>query len=338
MEWGTYRKHLIKEAEIKKFKPELIKILVSYSKELFKKELPVIFDVNHFSLLVGYNTNYIMGACNNPQNFYRVFEIKKKNGGNRTISEPLPVLKKIQRWILDEILSKCKEEIYAKGYVRGKSIKDSGRFHVNKDVVLTVDIKNFFPSIDFSKVYLVFKKLGYSKKVSFFLTRLSCLNNGLPQGAPTSPTLSNLIMKRCDRRIGGFCLGRGIMYTRYADDLTFSGNFEPGLVINFIKAVLVDDGFELNETKIRALRRCQSQRVHGFVVNEKIQAQRKIRRKLRQDVYYIEKFGINHHLEKNEIYKAHYLEHLLGIADYIIFLNPYDIKIKECREKIRSLI
>jgi RNA-directed DNA polymerase len=324
MKWEKYKIELIEEAKKVGNTEKTIGKLLIYAKKLFDKGLPIIFDATHLSLLVGYDVDYLVSAAARPDKFYRVFLINKRNGQPRTISEPLPSLKEIQRWILDEILSKVLVSKFAKGYVIKKSIKDNARFHKNQKLILCLDIKDFFPSINFGKVYSIFKSLGYSKNVSALLGNICCLEDGLPQGAPTSPTISNIVMRRIDSRIGSFCVSKSIMYTRYADDLTFSGDFDAGMIIKFVNKVIFEDGFRLNYKKIKTKRRHQAQIVTGVVTNEKIQATRKVRRGLRQDIYYINRFGLSNHMDRQKIYKANYVKHLLGVATNILFLNQND--------------
>ena len=120
-------------------------------------------------------------------------------------------------------------------------------------------------------MYAFFARLGYTIPVATMLENLCCLGGTLPQGAPTSPSLSNLLMRGVDKRIAGFIKQKGIFYTRYADDMTFSGDFEPGMVIKFVRSVLHDVGLQINEKKLRVRRPSQRQEVTGVVVNEKIQ-------------------------------------------------------------------
>jgi RNA-directed DNA polymerase len=209
-------------------------------------------------------------------------------------------------------------------FIPRRSIRHNASFHKNQNKVLSIDVKNFFGSIGYRKVYWFFKTLGYSRQVSGLITFLCCLDGTLPQGAPTSPALSNLIFLRADARIAGFAKKHGIRYTRYADDLSFSGKFNEAMVIKFIRTVLEDEGLEINNKKTRLMHRHQRQEVTGVIVNNKMQAPREIRRRLRQEVYYIKKHGLSSHLDRTENYRANYLRHLLGIANYITFINPKD--------------
>jgi len=164
--------------------------------------------------------------------------------------------------------------------------------------------------------------LGYSKSVAGLLTNLCCFNKSLPQGAPTSPALSNLIFKHADNRISGFAMKLGIRYTRYSDDITFSGNIKTGQIIKFVRKVLNEEGLSLNYSKIRLMQTHQRQEVTGITVNNKLQAPRFLRRKLRQQFYYINKFGLASHLDKTHNLSTNYIYRLLGISNFILFINP----------------
>jgi RNA-directed DNA polymerase len=336
--WASYSVEFTKEATQGRFTQKEIDRFLGYAKVLYDNEVPIIYDQEHLGALVGYKYEYILKISNKPIKFYRKFTIPKKSGGVRTIYEPLPSLKEIQRWILEEILNKRPVSRYAKAYVPKRSIKENARFHVNQKVLLTIDVKDFFPRLGFGKVYAFFIGLGYSVPVSTILTNICCLKGGLPQGAPTSPALSNLLMINADKRISGFTKKMQIRYTRYADDMTFSGDFEPGMVIKFVRKVLNEMGLKVNKKKLRVRRPGQRQEVTGVLVNEKIQAPKEMRKKLRQSVFYIQKYGLTSHLNRTEYSKANHIHYLLGIANFILFLNPKDQPVLNYREILRTYL
>lgn len=336
MNWEEYKSKFYHYAIFIGKSDEYINSCLNYAENLFKNGLPVIYDQQHLSLLVGYKEIYLIKVSNSQELFYREFEIKKKNKIDyRTISEPLPNLKNIQRWILREILNKLEPSEYSKAFRPNYSIKDNAKFHKRQKKVLTIDIKNYFESIGYDKVLVFFRNLGYNKQVSVMLANICTLNNGLPQGAPTSPMLSNLITKKLDRRIAGFTKKQNIRYTRYADDLTFSGDFDEGYVIRFTKSILNSEGFAINDSKTRVRLRNQRQEVTGIVVNEKMQASRSYRRDFRKQMYYIKKYGLDSHVNSIDAgSKINYLYHLLGMANFIININPND---KETRDNFYYL-
>lgn len=329
MNWKSYKREFTNKARQEGFDEDYINPLLKYAYNLYQREIPIIYELEHFSLLVGYNSKYILGAYYKTDAFYRHYTINKRSGGLREISEPLPSLKEIQRWILDNILYKCEVSRFAKGFVPERSIRENARFHRNQNKVLSLDLEDFFSSIKGGRVYSFFKRLGYQPKVSHLLTKLCTLNGSLPQGSPTSPTLSNLISLRLDKRLSGFALKEKIRYTRYADDITFSGDFDEGRLIKFTRKVLAEEGLKLNENKTRLMKKHQCQEVTGIVVNQKLQAPRETRKELRKTMYYIKKYGVESHIQHKQITHANYVKHLLGIANFISFVNPKDIEVKE---------
>ena len=329
MNWNEYENNYIRLAKLNSKSDEYCIKQLEYAKRLFEQDLPVIYNQEHLCRLVGYAEEYVYAISNSPNCFYRTFSILKKNGKERVINEPLPSLKEIQDWILKEILVKISISPYAKAYVTGRSIKDNARFHRRQNKVLTMDLKNFFPSITFGRILNVFKKVGYRESVAVMLANLCCLNNELPQGAPTSPALSNIIASGLDYKIADFLKGKDVRYTRYADDLTFSGDFNEGDTIKHIERIVCRQGFNVNHSKTRVRKRNQRQEVTGVVVNEKLQVSRELRRRIRSDAYYIEKYGLSSHMDRTNQNKRNYLYYLIGISSYALFINPYDDKMKK---------
>ncbi len=327
-EWEDYerrfRLHVLRADPRRKFDPGYSDRCLTYARQLFRQQLPIIYDPYHLAKLVGYRTGYLFGVSNSPGRYYRTYSVPKASGGRRIITEPLPSLKEIQRWILENILNTVTVHPFAKGFVRGKSIRENARFHQRQPLVLTVDIKDFFGNVRYPKINKIFADLGYTPRVAVLLARLCTLRGSLPQGAPTSPALSNLASAMIDKRLSGYARKLGIRYTRYADDLTFSGRFDPGDLIVFAKSVLGDAGFSLNETKTRLMQPHQRQETTGVVVNQRMQVPREIRRRVRQECWYIQKFGLESHLQHIRDSRSHYLKHLLGVVGYILFINPSD--------------
>lgn len=322
--WRRYAATFVAEAKHKGFSQEEVDVCLRYAKSLILSDLPAIFDISHFCLLVGYSPAYVLGAANRSEKYYRYYNIPKKSGGEREIAEPLPSLKEIQYWILENILNKVPVHPAAKAFKKRSSIIDNARFHRKQDYVLTVDIENFFPSISPNRIYSVFHNIGYSIQISSVLTDLCCLKEALPQGAPTSPVLSNLVCRSLDQRLLAFAKNNSLRYSRYADDITFSGKIIGADLIYYLYRVLSEHGFKVNQKKTRLLRRHQRQQVTGIVVNEKIQVPRELRRQLRQYAYYIEKYGFDEHASWLDDNHSHYREHLLGKAGFVRSLNKYD--------------
>jgi RNA-directed DNA polymerase len=336
--WQEYSKRFKLYAIEQGFNEDYIYRCLTYAQSLYNKGLPIIYNQEHLSFLVGYQLDYLLSASIKTKKFYRIFSVPKKSGGLRQIAEPLPSLKEIQRWILDNILYQCTPDRFAKGFIPKMSIRHNARFHRNQKMVLSLDIKDFFASIKYGRVLNFYGTLGYSQSVRTLLAKLCTLDDALPQGAPTSPALSNLLSVRLDKRLASFALQNNLRYTRYADDITFSGKFNPGKVISLVRTVVATEGLELNEKKTRLMERHQRQEVTGVVVNEKLQAPRDKRRNLRQAIYYIKKYGINSHINHLGISNANYIKHLMGIANFFIFINPKDQEAKQALEILRQLL
>ena len=190
----------------------------------------------------------IYTISNNAEKHYKVFKIPKCSGNCRTIYEPDYTLKSIQRNILNNVLSDRRTSDFACAYKKGIGLVDNTNPHLNKKYILKLDIKDFFPSIDFVNVYKkAFPRYIYPEAVASLLTNLTTYNNFLPQGAPTSSYISNLILRSFDIKIGKFCKENNISYTRYCDDMTFSGDFNISQVITILKSELLKNYFILNK-------------------------------------------------------------------------------------------
>ncbi len=335
--WSEYS-FLFKQKAQEKNIPENITLeLLHYAQNLNDRKLPIIYDLKHLSYLTGYRLSYIIRATTRANNFYRHFKIPKKNGHTREISEPLPGLKSIQYWILENILKKNKPNFFNNAYNIGKSIKTNAKYHTKQQLVLNVDIENYFQNISTGKVNALFRELGYNDIIALALAKLCTLDNGLPQGAPVSPILSNLITKGLDIELFDYCRESNLRYSRYADDITISGTFSVGASIKQVKEILKAHDFSINIRKLKAKKHYQRQMVTGLVVNKKISIQKGELKKLRQEMYYIKKFGFVDHANKRQINKKHYMEHLFGKLNYFLFISPGNIELKEHLSYLKSI-
>lgn len=273
----------------------------------------------------------------------RVAYIPKKHGGQRKLLVPDYLLHHIQKDILTQILNKKMVSPYAKAYFPGAKIVENVYPHVGAEKILKLDIKDFFENITYIMVYQqVFQAEEFSAAARTLLTTLCCYRDYLPQGAVTSPMISNLVLKPFDEYIGKWCEERKIHYTRYCDDMTFSGEFDVKEVKNKVRSFRQVLGFELNLKKTRALKRHQRQTVTGIVVNEKPQVSREYRRELKKEVYYCEKYGIREHLERTkqkeylEKGEMRYLQHLIGKVNYVLQVQPEDVHFQKILVKLKE--
>ena len=284
---------------------------------------------------LGTSAKTLYAVSNNLGKHYRKVKLPKKNGGFRTLSVPDEVLKSIQRQIAEVLLIHSPTSRYAKAYRFGSSTLRNAKHHVGKQVVLKLDILHFFDSIRYSTVKdKVFPEEIYAEPVRILLTMLCYHKDALPQGAPSSPAITNIILYEFDEQIGQWCRERGIAYTRYCDDMTFSGDFNPAEVIRFVRLELKKMVFLLNEQKTQIQRPGQQQTVTGIVVNEKLSIPADYRRKLRQELYYCRKFGIQEHLQKIglEIPENTYRMQLLGKVNYVLQVHPNDKDMLDARK------
>lgn len=283
--------------------PKRKEAIKRYIQKILEEGSLVIIDIKHLAALIGIKDELLDRMIVHPERYYRSFKIPKRQGGEREISAPYPALMKVQRWIYDNILlPTAKLPDYVTGFIPGKSILDNATPHIGGQFVLKMDIKDFFPSITIDRVIMVFKKLGYHHRLSYALAALCCSNGCLPQGAPTSPILSNIIAKRLDKRIIGFVQKIGLHYTRYADDITISGNVIQLSHIRFIERIIKEEGFVPNLTKTKILGPKVKKIITGVSISSgKATIPRNMKREIRQQMFYIERYGLKGHLKHEHI-------------------------------------
>lgn len=247
-------------------------------------------------------------------NHYRRFYMAKKSGGKRLISAPMPQLKFVQHWLLENLLNKVRIHEAAHGFVPGRSICTNAAPHVGADIVVNMDLRNSFPTLTYPRVKGMYRSLGYSEQLAIVFALLCTepevdevemdgqryyLHKGerhLPQGAPTSPAITNIICRRFDARMQGIADQLGLTYTRYADDVTFSGptsaKVNLGKLLWRTQAVIQDEGFVLHPDKLRIMNKGARQEVTGIVVNEKLSLNRSTLKRFRALLFQIELDGI----------------------------------------------
>jgi RNA-directed DNA polymerase len=259
--------------------------------------------------LYGYQLDWIYK--NGYPTVYHFFTIKKKSGADRKIASPEPALKLLQRLL--SILLDCCYEPHSQvfGFRRGSSIIDNARQHIGKYYVFNVDIENFFPSINIKRVKAALLTLPFEinvnkEPIAYQIAKICCydpirnlisgVSRHLPQGAPTSPILSNLVCSKMDFRIDGIAKKHNVIYSRYADDLTFSADynafFDGALFRNEVEYIIGQFGFKLNANKTRLQKNTEHQEVTGLTVNEKVNISRDYIKTVRRYLYLWERYGI----------------------------------------------
>lgn len=252
--------------------------------------LPIITDIYTFSEQIGLSPSLIYILSNNSSRYYKEHFVIKKDGTQRVIYEPSYSFKLVQKWILEEILYKIPVSSYSFGFKKALSnpLKSNASMHKDNLYILELDFKNFFPSISRDTVYYIFNEIGYNSTMSNLFANLCTLHQKLPQGAVTSPCLSNLACRHLDKRISKYCSKRGIVYTRYADDLTFSSNDKALLqsIYAIIKKIIEDEGFYLNSNKTRLLTPKGKKAVTGVTIsNGELKAPKEMKRKVRAMIH-----------------------------------------------------
>lgn len=272
---------------------------------------------------------------------YISFRVPKKSGGTRLLSSPHRQLAATQRWILDQILRPLPTHDAAHGFAAGRSTATNSAAHVGADVVINADLSDFFPSITFYRAEGLFRSFGYSPAVATILALLctECPREtvslagqthypatgprALPQGACTSPAISNLIARNLDHRLAGIATRLGWQYTRYADDITFSIRGEPrpgvGYVLARIRHICQDEGFRVNEKKTRVQRNNARQSVTGIVVNDKQGVPRRTVRRLRAILHQARRTGL---AAQNRDKLPHFENWLQGMIAYVGMIDP----------------
>jgi retron-type reverse transcriptase len=269
---------------------------------------------------------------------YHRYDIAKKTGGVRCISAPKPALAKAQQWVLHNILAKLEVGPHAHGFVPGKSIVSNATPHVGRAVVINLDLKDFFPTVTFRRVQGLFCKLGYSGHVATVLALLSTEpprvpteldgkvyhvalgQRVLPQGACTSPAITNALCRRLDRRLAGLAARHGYTFTRYADDLTFSGDDGAivGHLLRNVRHILKKEGFTVHPSKTRVMRRANRQEVTGVTVNDRPSIARKEVRELRAILHNAARHGLQSQNRENHPNFAAYLK---GRVEFVCMVD-----------------
>jgi RNA-directed DNA polymerase len=248
-----------------------------------------------FDLLNILNTSFISLENQLLNPIYHSFSIPKKKGGNRSITAPNEELKQIQRKLntyLQQVYLQNKPDNvfgFVKNDTREKNklpIVKNAELHVKKDRVLNIDLSNFFSSITENQILTLFKNepFQFPERIAQLLTRLTTHEGVLPTGAPTSPVLSNFIFIPFDIKLTDYCFEKGISFSRYADDITFSSDTEiPDSFLDEIQAILFP--FDINPKKTRIKSFSKKQLVTGLVVNQKVNIDRKMIKKVRAMIH-----------------------------------------------------
>lgn len=269
---------------------------------------------------------------------YYKFTIPKRSGGQRVIIAPKREIKALQRHVLQNLLDHFRPSDAAHGFIQGRSIVSNAAPHVGHPFMLKLDLKDFFPSISvwraqrfFTRIYpsavaaaLALLMTEYDREIVEWHGETYYVSTGsrhLIQGAPTSPMMANILAYRLDGRLTGLAKSHGFAYTRYADDLTFSGdNLDSTLrILDVAQRIIDDEGFAVNPAKTRLVRRSSRQVVTGVVVNDHLSAPRDVRRTLRAILNNAQRTGL---VAQNRDHRPDFRAYVRGLIGYISEINP----------------
>lgn len=349
---------LKKEAEKRGYRADYTARVLSVAEQLHANGVPVVFSLMHLAALSNTSWSQLRRVISRRIDSYRVFEIRKRSGGNRLICAPHRTLRDVQTWIHRRILVCPGAQAYihkaSTAYSSGSSILKNAERHSGATWMVKVDIKDFFESISERQVYYVFRKLGYPALLSFEMARL-CTRvvpsradgvprpregmrrwknsrraggatlyghqdqiGHLPQGAPTSAMLANLVVFALDERIQKIADEHGAAYTRYADDIVLSLGASDSercrFIFNHVAHEIARFGFRINRVKSRVTGPGRRKIVTGLVINDSVpRLPKSVKDEVELAIYHIRVHGLLSHMERKSARRpSGYLNHLVG--------------------------
>ena len=305
--------------------------------------LPTLADVEAFAKTLGMTVSKLRWLAYHREvdsgTHYKRWNVPKRDGSPRLISAPKPDLKAAQRWITREVTEHLPVHGAAHGFLIGRSIVTNARVHAGAKVVVKMDIRGFYPTVTWRRVKGLLRKAGLGEQVATLMALLATESpreevvtrgrtyyvatapRSLPQGAPTSPSITNALCLRLDARLSGLAKKLGCRYTRYADDLTFSwhgdAKTDVGGLLHAVTAIVKAEGFAIHPAKTRVMRSGARQQVTGLVINEApgrppARVPRKRIRDLESAIY---------NREHGRPGKGESLEHLKGLAAFVMMTD-----------------
>lgn len=279
-----------------------------------------INNLDDLSLKIGISKQTLFKLSRKSELLYKNQSIPKKNGKSRILNCPNIELKSIQLWILREILEMTEVHEKSFGFKKGSSILDNAKVHIGNNYSLNIDIKNFFGSLKRPHVFNLFISMGYNRLVAITLTNITTYQNKLPQGAPTSPYISNLILKHFDQTIDDICKNNDLVYSRYCDDITISGNDKNKIldVYEILVKKLAEFDLSINPTKYRLNTPYSGIIITGLrLTKSKVQITKKLKREFRAKIF--------NFMCSNE-YSVHKLNNILGMLCYLKSVDFSNLK------------
>lgn len=342
---------------------ELLETAVTQIEEVISSHysLPSILSINHLAKRTEVNYEQLRGFINRVDSeAYKKFSIRKRSGGRRFIHVPNHELMRVQRWLNQYVLKNIPTHPASHAFKEGNSIKSCASIHCGARWLIKLDIADFFESISEIQVFRLFKELGYSPLVAFELGRLCTtqtfwlsprkqfkqwrvwqpnesiqeynqqLLGYLPQGAPTSPLISNLVMRECDDKLSRIARRYSLKYTRYSDDLSFSTrskNFDRATaksVIYEVNKVISEAGYRQQYRKTKVIPPSSKKVILGLNVDgAEPRLQKEFKDRIRQHLYYLNKLGIHEHVANRGFDSIWgFKSHLRGLIDYANMIEP----------------
>jgi retron-type reverse transcriptase len=236
---------------------------------LCQKKFPPVVSIRCLAVLFGYSVKFTGALYRRSEKYYRTFTIPKGKK-RRTINAPKVALKVIQKWFGFHLAEALKLHDAVYGFVKGRSAVDAASIHCGADWVYSVDIENFFPSTPHKKIIHALQEIGYPAHGAEIIAKLCCYNGGLAQGSPASPVLSNLVFHNIDVELDVVAKSHELCFTRYADDIVFSGkgNF-PDEIKPKVRKIIESRGWKIALAKEHLAKRPDRLKVHGLLVNGK---------------------------------------------------------------------
>ncbi|KZK94032.1 Reverse transcriptase (RNA-dependent DNA polymerase) [Pseudovibrio sp. Ad46] len=311
---------------------------IGYVKHLISQSLPPIFGEKHFSILTGVSEIFLRKLADNSAHYYRTFSIPKRKGGFRNISVPSPTLLHVQRWIVANILRKIPVHEAVHGYVASRSVITNAKVHREQESILRIDIKDFFPTIESQQVQALFAAIGYRPELSVLMSDLCCRNNVLPQGAATSPAISNWAFAPLDRKLKELSQKYSYQYTRYADDIFISGKHIHDRIESEVAQILLEQKFRINRAKTRFMGPNRPKILAGVsIASGRLCLPREKKREIKQNAYYIIKYGLFEHCNWKASRDPLILEKLLGKINFWLMVEPKNPTALELQQKLRAI-
>lgn len=330
--WETYFSDRVRKRK------DVTGLYLKYARDLIERDMPPIFDFEHLALLIGLKTDELASLVADPDRHYRKFEMPKRRGGTRVIEVPTPALLEAQRWIKSSILDKIEVHDSAHGFVGNRSVVTNAKVHLGAKCLLKVDIKDFFPSIKIKRGIAVFMRLGFPPNVAYYLASLCFKSGRLPQGAATSPSISNVVAKRLDARLLGAAKIHGLNYTRYADDMVFSGSEMDTEFLSVVNGIAIAESFQLNSAKTQFVWENSKKIITGVSISSgKLALPRKSVREIKQECNFILKRGYWAHIEATGNRDPILIERLIGRVGFWLQIDPENTTALRIRKALLKL-